>query len=1008
MLRKKHFYTLHTFVCKAVFTTVLSLCLQSIFAQPSKPVFEIITAAEGLSHNKVQCILQDHQGYIWFGTVYGLNRYDGYTFRTFENTPGDTASLANNNIVSLFQDSKHIIWIGSSTGLSSYNPVTNKFTNYNFPLLQGYVYDFFEDADRTLWLAGSNGLFSLDQYRRQITRHPTDNNGRENIQGIVPDQQNKNILWLSTETGFRKYNMQSGKTVSYPVGVTAFEDISKEITHNIIQTPDGNLWMSTTNNGIYKLDVNSGQVSGKVISGPAGNAKTATCLSLSSDSTLWVGSEGLYRYNYRKDLFTYVNPLQEENPNAATRVRSIQADKNGILWVGTERGIAIYDPKLYGFTTAKAEYPFTLQSANTIIEDKTGNFWVGNYVGLGTVDITSGIYTNRNNLIGQGVAIYTGVRAPDGSIWFGADNGLIHLFSHNNEWKTEKFAIDGQRKIQVRALAFYNNEIWTGTNGAGLYVFDCINKSFTPFKTVAPDAKNAASLSIAAITVLSADSLLIGTKGKGVLLVLRNAKKVQKIEFVKQQEISAIDNAIINAIYEDKKKHLWIGTDGGGLWKTDATLNNFFNYSIKNGLQSTSISQITEDDKGQVWLNTSLGLEVIDPDHNRFVHYSAKDGLSINQQDYLVKKSNGDLVRVDFNGLHTFHSSTINLNKEVPPVYITQMQVMDKTIHVYQDTVIHLRYGENYISFTYVALNFTQSFKNRYAYMLDGLDKKWVEAGDRRFATYANIAPGTYTFHVKAANNNGIWNEGGAKITFIISQPWWNTWWFYTVVILSIVAIVYIIFQAKLRQKVKAIEVRNTISRDLHDEVGSTLSSIGFLSSMALNDAEEANSRIVSTLTTINESSTRMLDAMNDIIWNIQPKNDTVQNIIARMVAFASDLLESRKINLHLQTGKSLENLHLGITERHNFYMIFKEAINNLAKYSQATEAWINMDYTDGYLTLEIKDNGKGFDPGHIRDGGNGLRNMKSRAEKIGAYYRLETEANTGTTVVVQLKPSKD
>lgn len=994
---------------KVVLLAACLMLVQRIVAQPSKPSFEVLTAIDGLSHNKVQCILQDNQGYIWFGTVYGLNRYDGYTFHAYENVPGDTTSLANNNIVSLFQDSKNIIWIGSSTGLSSFNPVKNKFTNYNFPLLQGYVYDFFEDEHNTIWIAGSNGLFSLNQNRKQLNRHATDNNGRENIQGIVRDKSDKNILWLSSETGFRKYNIKTGKTISYPIGVTAFEDISKEITHNIIQTPDGNLWMSTTSNGICKLNTITGQVSAKVMATESSRSGTATFLTLASDSTFWIGSEGLYQYNYKKDRFNFINPLQEENPNAATRIRVIQADKNGILWVGTERGIARYDPKLYGFTTVKAEYPFTLQSANTIIEDESGIFWVGNYVGLGTVDITTGIYTNRNNLVGDNIAIYTSIKAPDGSIWFGGDNGLVHLFTgKNNEWKTEKFAIDVSKKIQVRSLAFYNNEIWIGTNGAGLYLFDCIAKTFRPFKTVAPEAKNAAALSIAAINVLSPDSVLIGTKGKGVLLVLKKANKVQKIDFVKEEEISAIDNAIINTIYQDKKKNLWIGTDGGGLWKTDASLSHFFNYSIKNGLQSTSISQITEDDKGQIWLNTSLGLEVIDPDHNRFVHYSAKDGLSINQQDYLIKKSNGDLVRVDFNGLHTFHSSTINLNKEVPPVYITQMQVMDKTIHIYQDTIIHLKYGENYISFAYVALNFTQSFKNRYAYMLEGLDKKWVEAGDRRFATYANIAPGTYTFHVKAANNNGIWNENGAKITFIISQPWWNTWWFYTLVVLTVIAVVYVIFQAKLRQKVKAIEVRNTISRDLHDEVGSTLSSIGFLSSMALNDAEEANSRIVSTLNTINESSTRMLDAMNDIIWNIQPKNDTVQNIIARMVEFASDLLESRKINLHLHTGKNLEHLHLGITERHNFYMIFKEAINNLAKYSQATEAWINMDYDDGYLNLEIKDNGKGFDPAHIRDGGNGLRNMKNRAEKIGAYYRLETEVNVGTTVVVQLKPTKD
>jgi len=192
----------------------------------------------------------------------------------------------------------------------------------------------------------------------------------------------------------------------------------------------------------------------------------------------------------------------------------------------------------------------------------------------------------------------------------------------------------------------------------------------------------------------------------------------------------------------------------------------------------------------------------------------------------------------------------------------------------------------------------------------------------------------------------------------------------------------------------------------LHDEVGSTLSSIGFLSSMALNDADEGNGKILTTLNSINESSTRMLDVMNDIIWNIQPKNDTVQNIIARMVSFASDILEAKKINLHINIAENITHLHLGLTERHNFYMIYKEAINNLAKYSSATEAWVSIEFKSPYLFLEIKDNGKGFDPSHAREGGNGLRNMKARAEKIGATYELETVLNKGTTITVHLKPA--
>ncbi|HXL58737.1 MAG TPA: histidine kinase, partial [Chitinophagaceae bacterium] len=262
----------------------------------------------------------------------------------------------------------------------------------------------------------------------------------------------------------------------------------------------------------------------------------------------------------------------------------------------------------------------------------------------------------------------------------------------------------------------------------------------------------------------------------------------------------------------------------------------------------------------------------------------------------------------------------------------------------------------------------------------------------------------TYTFEVKACNNNGIWNEKPARLTLIISPPWWSTRWFYTLCILVISGTIYILFQYRLRQKLKAYELRNTISRDLHDEVGSTLSSIGFLSSMALNDVDNNNVKIHSTLNSISESSHKMLDAMNDIIWNIQPENDTLENIIARMLSFASELLEARKISLHFKIADDLKHLHLGVAVRHDFFVIYKEAVNNLAKYSEASEAHINLEFHHPCLMLTIRDNGKGFDPEKIKSG-NGLKNMESRAKKIGAVYHLHTVAGEGTTITLQVNP---
>jgi len=239
--------------CSFVIITITS-------AQPPALKFEYLSTSDGLSHNKIQCILQDKQGYLWFGTIYGLNRYDGYTFKVFENIPGDSLSLANNDIVCLYQDSEDLIWMGTSTSsFSSYNPRTETFKNYSLPATAEVIHDFEEDENGLLWLATGNGLFSFNKKNKKILRYVTDNSGRENIQGILKDK-NKDIFWLSAETGIRNFNKKTGHIKSFNIPYPAFSDISHEITHNIIQDRYGNIWMSTSDKGIYCLNSQTGKL----------------------------------------------------------------------------------------------------------------------------------------------------------------------------------------------------------------------------------------------------------------------------------------------------------------------------------------------------------------------------------------------------------------------------------------------------------------------------------------------------------------------------------------------------------------------------------------------------------------------------------------------------------------------------------------------------------------------------------------------------------------------------
>lgn len=741
-------------------------------------------------------------------------------------------------------------------------------------------------------------------------------------------------------------------------------------------------------------------------------SRVTTQIMEDTDGKMWICGEGLAILDPLNKSMSFEITNLDGKQGLPDKIRTLLKDKSGIYWIGTERGIAKYDPRLYSFVTVKPNAPFTLQTTNTLLEDGEHRFWAGNFVGLGSMEPSTGIYKNYNRFFGlKDEFVFSSVLDIDGTMWFGATGCLVHVYKKNKTGGIESLGADKisfpvEGKPGVTALAFDKAGIlWAGTRNEGLFRYDASLKTFKQYKGIQGDRNMLSTNSILCLYAISPDSLLIGTKGNGLILMHTDVEKFQKMEFEKNGEGLQFDYSIINAISEDHKKNIWIGTESGGLWKTNRSLSAFKNYSVLDGLESMNIKQIVIDDKEQIWLSTILGLEIIDPQKKRVVHYSEKDGLSVNQPDYLIKTASGDLLRVDLNGIHIFHSSSINLNTGLPPVYINRIQVMDKTIPVYGDTVIHLTYKQNYLSFDYVALNYTQSFKNRYAYRLKGINDKWTDAGTRRSATYANMGPGSYTFQVKACNNNGIWNEKGASILFIISPPWWQSWWFYTLCIFAAAGIIYALFQYRLHQKLKAFELRNTISRDLHDEVGSTLSSISFLSAMALNDVNNNKAKTQNTLQSISDSSHKMLEAMNDIIWNIQPQNDTLENIIARMISFASELLEARKISMHCNIADNIKHLHLGVNVRHDFFVIFKEAVNNLAKYSGAVNAYINMEFDAPYLVLSIIDNGKGFDR-ETTGRGNGLKNMQSRAEKIGAEYQLTTAPGAGTTIILKVRPT--
>lgn len=297
-------------------------------------------------------------------------------------------------------------------------------------------------------------------------------------------------------------------------------------------------------------------------------------------------------------------------------------------------------------------------------------------------------------------------------------------------------------------------------------------------------------------------------------------------------------------------------------------------------------------------------------------------------------------------------------------------------------------------------MNYINTQKNQYAYRLEGVDRDWNYSGTQRFAGYTDIKPGHYVFKVKASNNDGVWNNTPATIDVIIIPPWWQTWWFYSLCVVAACAIVYLIYRIRVKQILKMYNLRSGLAKDLHDDVGSALSSIALLSKIAQEEKINARLKPEEIFSRIGDTSKRMIDLMDDIVWSVNPDNDKFSNMLIRMREYAVEMLEAKNIDFTFKTNHDIDSLKIPMQMRKDYFLIFKEAVNNLAKYSECNRAEIFIELNNNYVITTITDNGKGFDEKIIHSG-NGLKNMHERAHALKGKLEIHTAKDKGTIVTL-------
>lgn len=811
--------------------------------------FERITIEHGLSQNTVYCILQDSRGFLWLGTENGLDRYDGYGFKSYESKPGDAGSLSGSTVRTMCEDRSGTLWIGTSHGLNRFDRLNETFTRFkNNPQKSGslshdHILSILEDNRGELWIGTLKGLNKYDKEKGTFHHwfhNPKDPLSLSGDRITVIFQDSTSELWIGTDKGLCRFHRKKRIFNRYPVnpGDTAGNQVNA-----VCKGQPGVLWVGIEGGGLSRFDLKKKNFTAHYRCKPGGpgrlsSNKVQVILLDRKSKTLWIGTGGGGLNQFDPGTGTFLH--YEEDPAIATSlsnntVYSIYEDDAGIIWVGTEGGLNKLDKRKNEFRHWAVE-PGKRNSLDynyvwAIFEDKPGMLWIGTNKGLNKFDRKSGTFTHYTHDPGNpgtlGDGRITSIYEDHGGVlWVGTNKGVLNKFNRETE-TFSRYRLSDSRINSI--LEGRPGILWVGTN-VGLCKFAGDKGTFDFYRnnSSAPD-----SLSHDRVSCIFEDRtgvLWVGTRDGGLNRFDRQWEKFACYKHNPSEPASLSSNNV-STIYEDNRGTLWVGTYHGGLNKlADRRRGIFKSYRKKeqNGLPDDTVFGILEDNSGNLWLSTYNGLSKFDPGEETFKNYDVRDGLQSNEFNggACFKSPDGEMFFGGTNGFNAFYPNRITLNKHKPRVVITGFRVFDKPFpeqSVTEMKEIVLSYEQSVFSFEFAVLDFTTPGKNRFSYKMEDVDPDWVQGdASKRFATYTKLSPGSYVFHLMGSNNDGIRSEKETSIRIIITPPFVKTWWFKIALAFGIMFILFIGYRRRtkiLRKKLSEQERVRKILEQSHDEM---------------------------------------------------------------------------------------------------------------------------------------------------------------------------------------------
>jgi ligand-binding sensor domain-containing protein/signal transduction histidine kinase len=1024
---------------------------------PKLPLrFEQISIQQGLSQSVVSAILQDKKGYMWFGTQDGLNKYDGYNFTIYRNISFNEKSLSFNEITSLYEDSRGNLWVGTARGLNRFLPGENAFQRFfdvvNNPQsnAQASISSITEDKFGNIIVGTMDGIkvispvpFTPDSYYHaksfKVRSGSAELSGNW-ISKIFKDRYS--TIWVLTNKGINRLIDHSSNNYDINYTFENFSNSAKKIYSinplNADFDENGNIWLSDRSK-LYVFNPIKDELREPDFSGLEVDQTTIPFAKevLCENNNVWLYSlsKGLIRLSVSSETRVDAIDYFKQNPpqsNFNEEVKAIYVNKENnenMLWVGTE-GNSLFKVNLKGnfFTKYTTADGFQSNFITSIFKDHNGKIWVGSHSGIGVLDrktrqVKTYLKDERSHLISEYVCkIFEDSRK---TIWVGTEGGLLRYDSASDSFK--EFILKESRKSDQsgRSVKFCGDIfedskgfLWFGFAN-GVYKVDPIRNTQTFFRHINNNPRSFLPGLVYSIAEDVRGNIWFGTTF-GLCKYNEGTNDFMRFKHDPFNRKSIPANLVLGLL-TTQRGELWIGTTQG-LSRVDFKMDKISveTYTTSDGLANDFVYGMLEDKNGNLWISTNRGISKFDVGRKRFRNYQEKDGLqSLEFNSYAYHKAkDGEMFFGGIAGFNSFYPEEEPLNDYIPPVYLSSLALHGKSLRL--DSLfgvcnyINLSHNENSLLFEFAALGFKHPEANQYAYQMEGLDNKWINLKTRRFVSFNNLSPGDYIFRVRASNDDGVWNNKGFAVRIKINPPFYLTIWFYLILVSLVILIIILINNYQVRRRVKSLmllekvrneeqeKIRKKTAEDFHDELGNKLTRISLLAELAKAKGIDQNTEISQILSKISDNANTLFYGTKDLIWSINPNNDTFYELAVRLKDFGDELFDNSNVTFKISgICESFRNIILPMDTARHIVLIFKEAMTNALKHAHSSNVTLTFDENGHELRIELTDDGKGFysSNGNGKNDGNGLSNMKSRAKKINSELSINAVPGFGTMV---------